>query len=494
VDNPRVSGEKPSGAVDSIGTYVPLFLLRADYDRLAVPVADRLTAPVTVAPSAPQAIVPPQNLEAEESVLGAMLLSATAIGAVTEVLDAADFYRDSHGTIYRAALALYGKGEPVDAITLANELDERSELERVGGTAAIAELAAVVPATSNAEHYARIVKEMATLRGLVRVGQEIQRLGQTRPGETTDLVDRAEQLVFELAQARVSGDFAHIHDLLNESFARIMHLYEAGVDVTGVPSGFRELDKLTSGFQPGNLIIVAARPSMGKSALALCAAANLAVRHETPVALFTLEMSKAEVTQRLMCSEARVESQRLRSGRLAQEDWPRLTAACDTLMKAPIYVDDTGSITMMELRSKARRLKSREPKLGLIIVDYLQLMTSGSNPENRVQEVSQISRQLKVLARDLEVPILALSQLSRAVEQRHDKRPILSDLRESGSIEQDADLVAFVYRDEYYNGEESDSQGLAEIILAKHRNGPTDAIKLSFLKRYAKFTDMAASS
>ena len=393
-------------------------------------------------------------------------------------------------SIFRAALALYGKGEPVDAITLANELDERGELERVGGTAKIAELVAVVPATSNAEHYARIVKEMATLRGLVRVGQEIQRLGQTRPGETTDLVDRAEQLVFELAQERVSGDFDHINDLLKASFARIMHLYEAGVEITGVPSGFRELDKLTSGFQPGNLIILAARPSMGKSALALCAAANLGVRFETPVALFTLEMSKAEVTQRLMCSEARVESQRLRSGRLAQDDWPRLTAACDKLMKAPIYVDDTGSITMMELRSKARRLKSREPKLGLVIVDYLQLMTSGSNPENRVQEVSQISRQLKVLARDLEVPILALSQLSRAVEQRHDKRPILSDLRESGSIEQDADLVAFVYRDEYYNGEESDSQGLAEVILAKHRNGPTDAVKLSFLKRYAKFTDL----
>jgi replicative DNA helicase len=380
------------------------------------------------------AIVPPQNLEAEESVLGAMLLSPTAIGAVTEVLDASDFYRDSHGTIYRAALALYGKGEPVDAITVANELDERSELERVGGTAKIAELAALVPASSNAEHYAKIVKEMATLRGLVRVGQEIQRLGQDRPGQTTDLVDRAEQMVFELAQERVTGDFAHIESLLKESFERIMHLYEAGVDITGVPSGFRELDKLTSGFQPGNLIIVAARPSMGKSALALCAAANLGVRHETPVALFTLEMSKAEVTQRMMCSEAKVESQRLRSGRLAQDDWPRLTAACDKLMKAPIYVDDTGSITMMELRSKARRLKSREPNLGLIIVDYLQLMTSGSNPENRVQEVSQISRSLKVLARDLEVPILALSQLSRAVEQRHDKRPILSDLRESGCL------------------------------------------------------------
>lgn len=448
---------------------------------------------MTAVAPAPLAFVPPQNLEAEESVLGAMLLSASAIGAVTEVLDASDFYRDSHGTIYRAALALYAKGEPVDAITVADALDERGELERVGGSAKIAELAALVPSTSNAEHYARIVKEMATLRGLVRVGQEIQRLGQSRPGETTDLVDRAEQLVFELAQERVTGDFAHIEALLKESFERIMHLYESGADITGVPSGFRELDKLTSGFQPGNLVILAARPSMGKSALALCAAANLGVRYEVPVALFTLEMSKAEVTQRMMCSEAKVESQRLRSGRLAQDDWPRLTAACDKLMKSPIYVDDTGSITMMELRSKARRLKSREPRLGLIIVDYLQLMTTGANPENRVQEVSQISRALKVLARDLEVPILALSQLSRAVEQRHDKRPILSDLRDSGSIEQDADLVIFVYRDEYYAGEESESQGLAEIILAKHRNGPTDAVKLSFLKRYAKFSDLASA-
>jgi len=447
--------------------------------------------PVTVSAPSIQAPVPPQNLEAEESVLGAMLISSMAIGSVTEILDASDFYRESHAKVYRAALGLWGKGEPVDAITLADELDERGELEVVGGAPRIAELAALVPAASNVEHYARIVKELATLRGLVRVGQEITRLGQERAGETHDLVDRAEQLVFALAQQRVTGDFAHIQTLLLEGFERITQLYEAGAELTGIPSGFRDLDRLTQGFQPGNLIILAARPSMGKSALALCAAANLGVRYETPVALFTLEMSKAEVTQRLMCSEAKVESNRLRSGKLAQDDWPRLTAACDKLMKAPIYVDDTGSITMMELRSKARRLKSREPELALIVVDYLQLMTSGSNPENRVQEVSQISRNLKVLARDLEVPILAMSQLSRAVEQRHDKRPILSDLRESGSIEQDADLVMFVYRDEYYN-EESDSQGLAELILAKHRNGPTDSIKLSFLKRYAKFADLAA--
>ena len=436
--------------------------------------------------------VPPQNLDAEESVLGAMMLSPGAIGAVSEILDAGDFYRESHGKIYRAALALYARGEPVDAITLVDELEQRGELEDAGGRSRVHELAALVPASANAGHYARIVREMATLRGLIRAGSEIATLGWERVGEPADLVDRAEQIVFDLSQSRVSTEFSHIETLLKESFERITALYEAGEEITGVPSGFRDVDRLTSGFQPGNLVIVAARPSMGKSAFGLCIGANIAIRHQIPVALFTLEMSKAEVTQRLMCSEAKVESQRLRSGKLAPDDWPRLTAACDKLAKAPIYVDDTGSITMMEIRSKARRLKSKEPTLGLIIVDYLQLMTSGASVENRVQEVSQISRNLKILARDLDVPILAMSQLSRAVEQRHDKRPILSDLRESGSIEQDADLVAFIYRDEYYN-DDSPDQGLAEVILAKHRNGPTGIEKLSFLKRYAKFADLAAA-
>jgi replicative DNA helicase len=399
--------------------------------------SSRQVSPVAqLAEAAP--IAPPQNLEAEESVLGAMLLSPGAIGAVSEVLDASDFYRESHAKIYRAALALYAKGEPVDAITLVDELEERGELENVGGRVRLHELAALVPATANAAHYARIVREMATLRGLIGAGQQIAQLGWERPGETQMLVDRAEQVVFELSQSRVSTEFSHIEELLKESFERITALYEAGADVTGVPSGFRDLDRLTSGFQPGNLVIVAARPSMGKSALGLCIAANLALRYDIPVALFTLEMSKSEVTQRLLCSEAKVESQRLRTGKLAQDDWPRLVAAGDKLMKAPIYVDDTGSITMMEIRSKARRLKTRESKLGLIIVDYLQLMTSGTTAENRVQEVSQISRNLKVLARDLDVPILAMSQLSRAVEQRHDKRPILSDLRESGCLTGDS--------------------------------------------------------
>src|SRR5215210_1256718 len=438
--------------------------------------------------------VPPQNLDAEESVLGAMMLSPGAIAAVSEVLsaDGREFYRESHARIYRAALALYAKGEPVDAITLVDQLDERGELEDVGGKVRVHELAALVPASANAGHYAQIVKEAATLRGLIRAGSEIARLGWERPGETVELVDRAEHILFELSQERVQGEFSHIEQLLKESFDRITALYESGADVTGLPSGFRDLDRITSGFQEGNLIILAARPSMGKSALGLCVAANLSVRKNVPVAIFTLEMSKSEVTQRLMCSEAKVESQRLRTGKLAADDWPRLTAACDKLAKAPIYVDDSGGITMMEIRSKARRLKSRHPDLGLIIVDYLQLMTSGTNPENRVQEVSQISRQLKVLARDLDVPIIALSQLSRAVEQRHDKRPILSDLRESGSLEQDADLVFFIYRDEYYN-DETEAQGIAEVHLAKHRNGPTGTEKLAWLNRYAKFADLAPS-
>jgi replicative DNA helicase len=439
-----------------------------------------------------QALVPPQNLDAEESVLGAMMLSPGAIGAVTEKLDAGDFYRESHAKIYRAALGLFASGEPVDAITVADELEERGDLEAAGGRLRIHELARLVPTTANAAHYARIVREMAVLRGLIHAGGEVARLGWERPGDAADLLDRAEGIIFDLSQEQVSSEFTHIEELLKESFERITQLYEAGEEITGVPSGYRDLDRLTSGFQPGNLIIVAARPSMGKSALALCMAANLSVRRQIPVALFTLEMSKAEVTQRLMCSEAKVESQRLRSGKLATDDWPRLTAACDKLAKAPIYVDDTGSMTIMGIRAKARRLKSKEPTLGLIVVDYLQLMSSDSNYENRVQEVSQISRQLKILARELDLPIIAMSQLSRAVEQRHDKRPILSDLRESGSLEQDSDLVMFIYRDEYYN-DESPDQGLAELHLAKHRNGPTGSIKLSFLQRYAKFADLAAA-
>ncbi len=434
--------------------------------------------------------LPPQNLEAEEYVLGAMMLSAHAIEAVSDILDGGDFYRESHGKIYRAALDLFQHGHPVDAITIADKLDELGELEEVGGKDRIREIATLVPATSNAGHHARIVREMATLRGLTVVGEGIQRLGWERPGETPELVDRAEQMVFDLAQHRIRGSFEHIEVLVKESFEQITKMYESGGEMTGTPTGFRDVDSMTSGLQPGNLIIIAGRPSMGKSAFALGIASNLALRHNIPVAVFTLEMSKVEVAQRLMCSEGRVELQRLRTGRLNNDDWPRLVKGCDALTKAPIYVDDTRLTTMLEIRGKARRLKAREPNLGLIMVDYLQLMSSGSNIENRVQEVSQISRSLKVLAGDLEVPVVALSQLSRGVESRTDKRPLLSDLRDSGSIEQDADLVMFLYRDEYYN-DQSEDQGLAEVILAKHRNGPIGTEKLAFLKRFAKFSDLA---
>src|SRR3954447_3800854 len=434
--------------------------------------------------------LPPQNLDAEESVLGAMMLSEPAIEAASGVIDAGDFYRESHARIYLAALELYQHGQAVDAITVADKLDERGELAEVGGKERIHDLAALVPATSNAGHYARMLRDMATLRGLTTVGEQIQRLGWERPGETPELVDRAEQMVFDLAQHRIRGSFERVDELVRQSFEQITRMYESGGEMTGTPTGFRDVDHMTSGLQPGNLIIVAGRPSMGKSAFALGVASNLGLGSGTPVAVFTLEMSKLEVAQRFMCAEARVELQRLRTGRLTNDDWPRLVKACDSLTKAPIYVDDTRLTTMLEIRAKARRLKAREPKLGLVVIDYLQLMSSGNNAENRVQEVSQISRSLKMIAGDLEVPMIALSQLSRAVESRTDKRPLLSDLRESGSIEQDADLVMFLYRDEYYN-ENSEDQGLAEVILAKHRNGPIGSEKLAFLKRFAKFADLA---
>jgi len=444
------------------------------------------------ASAAPTAPVPPQNLDAEESVLGAMMLSPGAIGAVSETLKPDDFYFSKHGKIYQAAVALYTKGDPVDAVTLTDELERRGELEAVGGRVRVHELAALVPAASNAGHYARIIRETATLRGLIRAGTEIAQLPANREGEDVrELVDRAEQIVFDLSQSRVSSDFAHIETLLKETFHRIEELYHLGADVTGTASGFSDLDKLTSGFQPGNLIVLAGRPGMGKSALALNMAANVAIRNQTPVGIFSLEMSKDEVTQRLMCSEANVSSHKIRTGSLAPDDWPRLTRACDSLYRTPLYIDESGAVNLTEIRSKSRRLKSMEPSLGLLIVDYLQLMTSGAAIEHRVQEVSQISRSLKILARDLNVPIIAISQLSRAVEQRgkDDRRPVLSDLRESGSIEQDADLVMFVYRDEYYNKEETapENHGIAEVIVAKHRNGPLGHIRLGFTGEYAKF-------
>ncbi|MDX6496703.1 MAG: replicative helicase [Gaiellales bacterium] len=438
--------------------------------------------------------VPPHDLDAEESVLGAMLVSENAISIVSEMLRAEDFYRRSHAAIYAAIIQLYGEGGTVDSITLINALQNLGQLEEVGGKAAVHTLASTVPAVANAYRYAEIVRDASTYRNLIRAGTEIAQLGYERLGEPRELVDRAEQTVFGIADQRISSDFSPISTLLNESFERITQLHESGRDITGVSSGFRKLDKITAGFQPSNLIILAARPGMGKTSLALNIAAHVGIAEARPVAIFSIEMSRDEVTQRLMCSEGKVDSSRLRTGKLAPDEWPKLTAACSKLQEAPIFVDDTAGITALEIKAKTRRLKARRPDLALVVIDYLQLMSGGGRFDNRVNEISHISRQLKLIARDLDVPVLALSQLSRAVEQRgiKDRRPQLSDLRESGSIEQDADLVMFVYRDDYYDPE-SEHKGEAELIISKHRNGPLDSVQLAYQGRYTRFANMAQS-
>lgn len=431
--------------------------------------------------------VPPQSLEAEESVLGAMMLSEGAIEAVLGMVNPSDFYRPSHGVVFEAAVEMYAEGQPVDAITLATRLDERGKLEQAGGKNRIHELAVLVPATANVRHYAKIVRDRATLRGLAEAGSAIAGLGYEGAGDIESLLDKAHQLLLDVSMARSTIEFVKVTEILGEIFETVSAPRPA--EMGGVPSGFRDLDRLTDGFQPGNLIIVAARPSVGKSALGLNVIANAALRHKTPVGLFTLEMSRNEVVQRLISTEARVDSQAVRFSRLGQEDWTKLSPQWGALDAAPIYLDDSAMTTMLEMRMRAKKLKLREPNLGLLVVDYLQLMSSGQRADNRNQEISQISRQLKILARDLDVPIIAISQLSREVERRGDKRPILSDLRDSGSIEQDADLVMLLYRDEYYNPDTEDI-GVAELNLAKHRNGPTDMVRLSFQKRYTKFGDL----
>lgn len=435
--------------------------------------------------------VPPQNLDAEESVLGACMLSARAIDVAAEIIRPADFYRGSHGRIFETVLGMHATGEPVDAITLTDELDRRGALDDVGGRVRVNELAALVPATSNVGHYARIVRELAVARELIRAGQELSRLGFERDGlNAAGLVESAERIVFEVSQARAVSTFVTLSETVGPAFTRIEEAYERGEEITGVPSGIRLLDENTSGFQPGNLIVIAARPSMGKSALALGICSHVVLNLGQPAALFTLEMSRSEVTQRLMSMEGLIESQVLRNGRLNKEQWSRLARVSERLAKAPLHIDDAGLITIGEIRSKARRLKMQHPDLRMVVVDYLQLMTSGVGAENRNQEISAISRSLKILAGELQVPVVALSQLSRAPETRHDKRPVLPDLRDSGAVEQDADVVIFVYRDEYYNPEDTDQHGLAELNIAKQRNGPTNTVKVSFVKRYARFGDL----
>jgi replicative DNA helicase len=441
--------------------------------------------------------VPPQNLEAEESVLGAMMLAPAAVSTAAELLDAADFYRDSHGVIFRAACALADRGDPVDAITVAQELTDRGELEGIGGRVRVHEIARLVPASANVAHYARIVQETATLRGLIRAGGEIAQLGWEGEDETAHLVETAMERVYALADHddRHGEGLIEAGPAIRAAFDRTRELAEQGSDVVGVPSGFPSLDRLTAGFHPANLSIVAGRPSMGKSAFALGVVAHLILgTNPLPVAMFTMEMSPLEVIQRLQSLAGNVDSTKLRTGAgLVSDDWHRLATASGQLDQGYLFLDSAPVLTVAEIRARARRLKIRRPSLALIVVDYLQLMDAARQDRSRVQEVSEISRGLKQIAVELGVPVLALSQLSRRVEERHDKRPMLADLRESGSIEQDADVVLFLYRDEYYNpetAEEDGTVGLAEVNIAKQRNGPTGTVKLSFVKRYARFSEL----
>jgi len=433
--------------------------------------------------------VPPHNLEAEESVIGSCLLSREAIADVLEIVDAADFYKPAHTEIFNAILELYGKGEPIDAVTLADELRRRSTLDQVGGKPYIFTLVQSVPTPGSAAHYARIVEEHALLRRLIDASHRISDIAYQIPEDVDEAVDHSEDLIYQVSQRRATGDFRALKDLLTENMEMVEKLYEQGSSITGLPTGFHDLDALTAGLQPSNLVIVAARPAMGKSSLAVTMAQHIAVEEQTPVVIFSLEMSKNELVQRLMCSEARVDSNRLRRGALQDSDWPKLSHALGRLAEAPIFIDDTANVTIMEMRAKCRRLKSKHG-LGLVIVDYLQLMQPSKRTDNRVQEVSEISRNLKLLARELDLPVIAVSQLSRNLEHRTDKRPLLADLRDSGSIEQDADLVIFIYRDEVYNPDTT-QKGIAEVHVAKHRNGPIGKIDLAFLDHYTKFANLA---
>lgn len=434
--------------------------------------------------------VPPHDLSAEESLLGAMLLSRDAIASAVEVCSAEDFYKPAHAHIYEAICRLYAQGEPADPVTLADELRRQDLLEVVGGPSILVSLQANTPSTGNATRYARIVEEHSLLRRLIGVAGEIAEDCYDLPEDVQVTVDRAESRVFEVAQRKITDTLRPIRDLLSEGLDRLEALYDRGESITGVPTGYVDLDERLSGLQPSNLIVVGARPSAGKTSFALGMAAHAALEAGRSVLVFSLEMSHLELTQRLLCAEARVDATRMRNGRLLDTDWPKISHAVGRLGEAPIYIDDNPNLTVMEVRSKARRLKSRLGNLGLIVIDYIQLMTGRSQVENRQVEVSEISRGLKILARELETPVVALSQLSRNLEMRADKRPMLSDLRESGAIEQDADVVMFIYRDEMYNSESPD-RGTAEIIIAKHRNGPTGVERLAFLDHFSRFANMA---
>jgi replicative DNA helicase len=418
-----------------------------------------------------------------------MLLSRDAIASAVETCSADDFYKPAHGHIFEAITSLYAQGEPADPVTVADELVRADLLEAIGGPAILVSLQANTPATSNAARYARIVEEHALLRRLIGVAGEIAEMGYSVPDDIEAVVDQAEALVFHVAQRRVADTMRPIRELLEDSLDRLEQLFDRGESITGVPTGYTDLDEQLAGLQKSNLLIVGARPGMGKTSFALGLVAHAAMVAQVPTLFFSLEMSHSEISQRLLCAEARVDATRMRNGKLHDTDWPKISGAIGRLAEAPIYIDDNPNVTVMDIRAKARRMKSRDG-LGLVVVDYLQLMSGRARAENRQVEVSEISRSLKILARELEVPVIALSQLSRNLEMRADKRPVLADLRESGSLEQDADVVMFIYRDELYNAESSD-RGTAEIIVAKHRNGPTGKTQLAFLDHYTRFANMA---
>jgi replicative DNA helicase len=434
--------------------------------------------------------VQPHDLQAEESLLGAMLLSREAVSVATERLTPESFYKPAHAHIFDAITSLSSSSEAVDPVTVADELRRAGLLDVVGGPATLVTLQAATPAVSNAEYYARIIEEHAMLRRLIYVAGEIAEMSYGMPDDVIKTIDQAESLMFEVSQRRSTDTLAPLSDLLSRNLDHLEDIMSRDDQVNGLPTGFSDLDELLTGLQPNALYVIGARPSMGKTALALGIASNAAIEAQRPVLLFSLEMGQLELTQRLLCAEARVDSRHVRNGRLSESDWGKIAHATGRLADAPIWIDDNPNVTIMEIRAKARRLKSRLGDLGLIVVDYLQLMTGRSSAENRQVEVSEISRGLKILARELECPVIALSQLSRQLEMRADKRPMLADLRESGSIEQDADVVMFIYRDEVYNPESPD-RGSAELIVSKHRNGPTGLVRLAFLDHYTKFANMA---
>jgi len=435
--------------------------------------------------------LPPQNLEAEVSVLGGILLENEALNQVLEILQTGDFYREAHRKIFSAMIQLYERNEPVDLITLAEVLKKKDELEAVGDLEYLNQLVNSVPTAANITYYAHIIKEKALLRKLIQRATEIINEGYGNAGDINEFLDRAERLIFEISEDRVRPSFYSLKEILKTSFKTIEKLYEKKQIITGVPTGFTKLDELTSGLQPSDLIIVAGRPSMGKTTFALNIAQHAAIEAGITSAIFSLEMAKEQLALRMLCSEAKIDAHRLRGGFLSENDWPKLTRAAGKLSEAPIFIDDTPAISVLEMRAKARRLKA-EHNLGLIVVDYLQLMRGRTDSETREQEISDISRSLKALAKELNIPVIALSQLNRRVEDRGDKRPQLADLRESGAIEQDADVIIFLYRDEVYNrSEDNPNKGKAEIIIGKQRNGPTDKFELAFIDKYTCFENLS---